>query len=260
MERWRVIVDDRSTAPWNMAVDEALFRSFGPEDFPILRIYRWEPALSFGRFSPVRKLLDLPLIKRKKISYARRITGGGVLVHGGDISYSLIVPASLTRELGVKGSYRHLCRFLIRFYERLGLEAVFAAQAGLREQRSDICLAGHESYDIVVDGIKIGGNAQRHGREAMLQHGSIPIRIEQDTFEPLFLEESGLAHAASLQNLGIGLSEEVLISTLKEAFCETFDAAVVEEGLRPCEETAARALYAGKYMKESWNIDAREPL
>ncbi|WP_201353473.1 lipoate--protein ligase family protein [Hydrogenimonas urashimensis] len=252
---------DRETlsAPWNMAVDEALLRSFKSGDLPVLRIYRWKRALSFGRFSRIEDLIEMGLLQQKRLSYARRITGGGILVHGGDISYALIVPASFSKELGVKGCYRHLCRFLIEFYERLGLSAAFAAEAGVPESGSGICLAGHEAYDIVIDGMKIGGNAQRHGREAMLQHGSIPLWYEGEFFKPLFLKESGLDETASLRKSGITLGVESLMEKLIETFAATFDARLLTGGLTKREETAARELYARKYSQESWNLHANEP-
>jgi lipoate-protein ligase A len=256
MDRWRLIDTGLGSPEWNMAVDEAILYGFQKNDLPILRLYRWKPSLSFGRFSKPAESVDLPLLKAYGIPYVRRITGGGVLVHGGDLSYALILPRTLAKERGVKESYRRLCGFLLRLYEALGCRAGFACESQIRQKRSNICLAGNEAYDIVIGGRKIGGNAQRHIRKAMLQHGSIPIRMEKEFFEPLFLEESGLKRAATLRELGIDVGYEALARLLVETFRETYDVDLVTGGLDRHEACRARELLERKYGTQKWNIYA----
>ncbi len=70
-----------------MALDEALLETCAR---PVLRIYRWDgPAVSFGysqSLAEVRRAFpELPLV--------RRWTGGGIVEHGRDWTFSLIVPA-----------------------------------------------------------------------------------------------------------------------------------------------------------------------
>ena len=56
---------------------------------PLLRVYRWErPAVSFGyfeRWEPVRE-------KYPEREAVRRWTGGGVVLHGEDFTYSMLIP------------------------------------------------------------------------------------------------------------------------------------------------------------------------
>ena len=241
-----------------MAVDEALLRSFRKDDLPILRLYGWEPSLSLGRFSNVRKCVDLAKLKRENLPCVRRMTGGGVLVHGGDLSYTLILPRESLEHKGVKESYCYLCGFLIRLYEKLGQNATFACDTELETGHSDICLAGNEAYDIVIKGSKMGGNAQRYSRDLLFQHGSIPIQLDEARFEPFFLEESGLEHAATLERLGTPIARERLSELLIESFCEIFDVNTVVDNLHSSEEQYARELLADKYSQEKWNIDAKQ--
>jgi len=238
-----------------MAVDEALFNEHKEDDFPIIRIYSWENALSFGRFQKVGKSVDLEKLEKEKFSYVRRMTGGGVLAHGGDLSYSLSLPRPFIKDRSVKESYGYLCGFLIRLYEKLGLNAGFAHCP--KGRSSNICLAGNEVYDIMIDGRKMGGNAQRHTKKALFQHGTIPISFDEERLKPLFLEDSGLERAATLQRVGITLTHEELSSLLIEAFCETFNAGIVSGTLSPKEEQRTEELLKQKYAKEEWNIDAR---
>jgi len=241
-----------------MAVDEALLRSFGKDDHPILRLYGWEPSLSVGRFSNVSKCVDLAKLKRENLPYVRRMTGGGVLVHGRDLSYTVIMSRESLEHKGVKESYRYLCRFLIRLYEKLGQNALFVCDAQLEVGHSDICLAGNEAYDIVIKGRKIGGNAQRYSNNLLFQHGSIPIHLDIVRFEPFFLEDSGLERAATLERLGSPVTREQLSELLIESFRETFDVNVKADNLHPSEEKCARELLADKYSQERWNIDAKQ--
>ncbi len=259
MLEWRYIENSSGSAAWNMAVDEALLRSFKEDDRPILRLYQWEePTLSFGRFSYPKEMIEWDWLQKKKIPYVRRVTGGGILVHGGDISYSLIVPRSFVKNRGVKESYRYLCGFLIRLYKILGIDAAFACDLKVTEKHSDICLAGTEAYDILTSGRKIGGNAQRHTRQALLQHGTVPLILTRELFEMLFLENSGLAEAATLEDLGIDISYHTLTESLKEAFKDTFDATLYCEGLRKDELSLAQTLLDDKYTREAWNVHAED--
>lgn len=253
---WRLIDTGTGTAHWNMAVDEALLEGFREGDLPILRLYGWKPALSLGRFSNIDKSVDRDRLEKDELPYVRRMTGGGVLVHGGDLSYALILPRE--KERGVKESYRYLCRFLICLYEKLGQSARFAHDLQLEGERSDICLAGNEAYDIVIDGRKIGGNAQRHTRHALFQHGSVPMSVDEPRFRPLFLGESGLEGAATLQRLGCSVAYEELAALVREVFMETFDVNVVPETLRLPEEQRARELLECKYSQQRWNLHAEQ--
>lgn len=253
-KRWRIIDTKTGTAPWNMAVDEALLSQYNESGFPILRLYGWHNALSIGRFCKLGEDIDVQSAAHKKIALVRRLSGGGILAHGNALSYSLIFPRSFAGERSVKENYRFLCRFLICFYKKIGLKAEFACETDIQSRPSNVCLAGREPYDLTIEGKKMGGNAQRYAKHAFLQHGSIPIGIDETLFEDLFFEESGLSKAATLQKFGIALSYEELSKMLIEAFCETFDVAIVPDLLSVSEEQTAKELLENKYTQEDWNL------
>ena len=115
-------------------------------------------------------------IQEYKHNFSKRMTGGGVLFHGHDISYSLIIPNSFMKELSVKQSYEKICTFLLEFYKELDLNVMYAKDdMNTILSKSAFCQVGFEAYDILANGKKIGGNAQRRAKKAIFQHGSIPL-------------------------------------------------------------------------------------
>lgn len=253
---WRLLDSGIKTAQSNMAIDEALLTCFKEGDMPIIRLYGWENALSFGRYSTFSKSLNSHKIQFENIPCIRRMSGGGILVHGGDLSYTLIIPRDWLKGAGVKESYHYLCGFLISLYKKLGYQADFASDLQLGEIRSDICLAGREAYDIVIKEKKIGGNAQRYTRHALFQHGSIPMHINESVFKSLFIEDAGLDKTTTLEKLGTVMSYEELSKLLQESFCETFNVKLVSDSLSITEEGHAKQLQNDKYSQEGWNLNA----
>lgn len=256
-KRWRFIDTGLASAEWNMAVDEALFKNYKESDLPIIRFYGWQKALSVGRFSTTKNSIDLEKLNENKIACARRLSGGGILVHDDDLSYTIIIPRTFLEDKSVKESYFYLCLFLMNLYKELGLNREFAYESGLQSGRSNICLAGCEDYDIVIDGKKMGGNAQRYSKNVLFQHGSIPISIDKIVFESLFLQESGLKNAATLQELGVFVSYEMLSKMVIESFCKTFEADIEIDTLSANEEQSAKELMQNKYTQKGWNIYAK---
>jgi len=244
-KRWRLITTGICNAPWNMAVDEMLFESC--TDTPILRLYGWNPSLSIGRYTKI----DTPF---SEIGLVRRISGGGILLHGNDLSYTLVIPRKLIQIEGVKECYRYLSRFIHHVYERLSLESSFASEQDYAAVQSDICMAGKEAYDIVVRGLKLGGHAQRHTRDIIYQHGSIPISFDDALSLKLFGIDSSGFGITSLLHQGCEIDYERLEDIVKHVFCETFDIVLYEEGLTLREENRAGELYENKYLNERWNL------
>ena len=106
-----------------MAIDESLLKNFNEGDLPILRLYRWdENSATIGISQDVKQYSHI--VKNNNI--AKRITGGGVLFHGHDISYSLVIPSSYLENLSIKKSYEYICGFILEFYKTLGLRVSFA--------------------------------------------------------------------------------------------------------------------------------------
>ena len=166
-----------------MALDAKIFSGYLEDGVAVLRLYSWQaPSITYGISQQPENEIDLQRCASEGVQIAQRMTGGGVLFHQDEITYSLACgKADIGEDKRVFVAYRQICAFLIYFYESLGLKPFFALQLeDFRDKCAshELCSASREKYDIVISGKKIGGNAQKRKREAIFQHGSIPFSID----------------------------------------------------------------------------------
>ncbi|HEX9079035.1 MAG TPA: lipoate--protein ligase family protein [Desulfuromonadaceae bacterium] len=264
---WRLIVTPPLPGAENMAIDEALLRSFDPAtSLPVLRLYGWEPAaLSLGRFQKGGEVLDLERCRRDAVPIVRRITGGGVIFHADELTYSIVCsPEQIPPASSVKDSFRVLTGFLLAFYRELGLTAAYAvdmlSDAARLGERTPFCFAGRESFDILLGGGKIGGNAQRRQKGLVFQHGSIPL-VNRAMTGLSYMRDKEPAHArgvTSLAECGIATDCDRLRHLLAAAFAAHFGTELLADALTEGEREAAGMLLARKYSTESWNLEGVE--
>jgi lipoate-protein ligase A len=153
-------------APLNMAIDEALLQCAA---MPTLRIYEWkERALSLGYFS--RYAEAEPVAAGREM--VRRWTGGGLVEHGEDITYTLIVPrdTAFFQHTPLE-SYRLTHEAVAEWLRASGIPVRVAPTSA--EESSGACFAAHVRYDIVSGNRKLAGAAQRRTRWGLLHQGSI---------------------------------------------------------------------------------------
>lgn len=209
---WRLFQDGAGDAAWNMSVDEALLLE-APDAPPALRLYGWrEPSVSLGLRQVEPAWLDR--CKALGVPVVRRVTGGGAVLHAGDLTYSVVSPLAapeLPRDL--RGSYEWIRARLIRGLELAGLAAE-RSRAEPGADRLELCFAGATGYEVELDGEKLVGSAQRRGARAFLQHGS--IRLSDDTV--LYRALTGAAPRAPKP---AELDPEALRLALAASFAET---------------------------------------
>lgn len=269
---WRLIATGSLSGAENMAVDEALLNTFNPQSsLPVLRLYGWTPpALSLGRFQKACDVLDLQLCRTHNIHLVRRITGGGVIYHADELTYSIICsPDQIPPASSVKDTFRVLTGFLLELYKKLGLEARYACEATgngfVLGERTPFCFAGREAFDIIVCGRKIGGNAQRRLKGRIFQHGSIPVINRAGIGLSYMLErdQSLIAGTAGIIDCYGGISDStlfdppyaVLLEHLKESFRAGFNVDLLEDSLSPAEQLLAAELLETRYLKDEWNLE-----
>jgi lipoate-protein ligase A len=149
-----------------MAIDEALLAVIPG---PVLRVYHWEkPSVSFGyfeRWAPIHAAFPA----RDPV---RRWTGGGVVLHGEDFTYSLLIPGALGVDWGAPaGSYGVIHGALCAALADAGIAAEPAATTA--EKVSQACFENPVLYDVLVEGRKVAGAAQRRTRAGLIHQGSV---------------------------------------------------------------------------------------
>ena len=160
----------------NMAIDEALLET---AKVPSIRFYRWNsPALSFGYFG---KFADVANYAPRR-DLVRRWTGGGIVFHGDDLTYSIVIPAndpafSESSMLIYEKIHCALRSALLANGERAELAPVAGvvdAGAAIID-RGYSCFANPVRADVMVNGRKVAGAAQRRTRGGLLHQGSIQL-------------------------------------------------------------------------------------
>jgi lipoate-protein ligase A len=151
----------------NMALDEALLeRATGP----ILRVYRWaEPSVSIGYSQDLTALRgDLP-----GWPIVRRWTGGGVVLHDTDSTYSLIIPSSDPwSQTRPSECYREVHHSLALSLRGAGHGACRLATE--EDQKTGaVCFQSPAVHDVVRLGEKVAGAGQRRSRLGLLHQGSV---------------------------------------------------------------------------------------
>ncbi len=163
-----LVYDDSEprAAVLNMAVDEALLESAVA---PTLRFYRWRcPALSFGYFGAYADVAD----QHENREIVRRWTGGGVVPHGADLTYSVIIPARHPFfGLSSLKIYSALHQAISGALNAIGVEAALADSVS--PKISENCFANPVRADVISQGRKIAGAAHRRTRAGLLHQGSI---------------------------------------------------------------------------------------
>jgi len=216
MTSWRLLTHGAGSPARNMAVDEALLRLVNE---PVLRIYEWDvPAVSLGYFQPAALAGERPFV--------RRYTGGGLVDHAHDVTYTIVLPrAHPWMEMSAPESYCHIHRGVQAALAACGIVSELTPAA--HDVESDACFAKPVKFDIVAPTGKLSGAAQRRTREGLLHQGSILLP------DPA-------------RNAG-----------LRASFAKAL-AARLELGVEPGELTAAESARAAelereRYSTEAWN-------
>ena len=185
LECW-VLPHERAPGAHNMAKDEAIldFVSSHP-DQAVFRTYEWaEPTLSLGYFQSIRSAEAEA--RWNGIPIVRRMTGGGALWHDAELTYALILPRSHSLFGNTIGLYEWVHDAIGRVLSNHGVEASRRGSvppSPLDESKPFLCFCDRDPNDIISQGHKIVGSAQRRRSGAILQHGSILIRCSERTPE-----------------------------------------------------------------------------
>ena len=168
-ETWLLLQSGVCAPDCNMALDEALLECSPQIGKPVLRFYGWtEQAGSFGysqRFSELERVTHLrPLV--------RRPTGGGLVPHDSDWTYSLAFPPNhFWYSLKAVESYQKVHEWIRDAFQKMNVATELAPHA--KKEILGQCFVGAEKSDVLWRGRKIAGAAQRRTKSGLLIQGSV---------------------------------------------------------------------------------------
>ena len=216
-----IVIDDPTPrpGPLNMAIDEILLSRAQPA---VLRFYRWnKPAISFGYFVTFAEAC----VTAGDRMMVRRWTGGGIVPHGHDLTYSIIVSASdpiysIPSKSIYENVHRALCSALMATNDDGPLSTVAAlyerrteADSAVIDRRYNDCFANPVHADVMVDGRKVAGAAQRKTRSGLLHQGSIQRENLNGEFITIFSNLLSNQFVISEIELDILVASEELATT-----------------------------------------------
>jgi lipoate-protein ligase A len=233
---WRLVFTGPADGYVNMAIDEATVILVAERRVPpTVRIYSWaEPCYTIGYLQRISQLK--PALRRQpECKCVRRLTGGRAFLHGGDLSYSLIVSlADTLLPANVMASYERISSGVIEGLRLLGIDARYAAPT-----------------EVQIDGRTIATAAQARRQGVLLHQGTIALRpcvLDAEQVLPgqaltpvsdmvggeIDIEDGARALGMGLKRaLGVDLSPSILFAK---------------------EKRLARQLWREKYMRPEWNL------
>lgn len=251
--KWRIIIDFPKDGYRNMAIDEALVLSVKKKGNPTLRLYSWlEESISFGYNQRIREILDIEKCLKEGILFVRRPTGGGIVLHSVDFTYSISVPVGFFKD--IKEGYLFIQGIIKEFFNSIGIEVTLFTEIRKPNLRG-ICLSEPNFSDIVVEGRKICGLAVRKVREGVLYQGYMLLYHPGNSIRCI-LDKEGKDkirnNSVSLVDLINDFSVEDVINRMVNLFTQKCNAVIGK--LDEVEDELATTLEVEKYSTEEWNF------
>jgi len=245
----------------------------GEDGGPTIRVYGWRPpAVSIGYSQNLLGAVNVRKCARLGIPLVRRLTGGRAVLHSQEVTYSVIATgAQLGAGRSILQVYMRIGPCLVAALKHLSVDAKLSRstrRSGAQKAASghNPCFSSAGRYEVLVDGCKIVGSAQRWLGEVVLQHGSLLTGDGHADIARLLpggsaAEEEKAARELSAKTVSLGalLSRQVSHAEVAGAFfhgfSETLRSPLKKERLRPQEAALAHRLVRERYGCQEWTLN-----
>ena len=176
-ESWRLFPTLSAPMPLQMTLDRLLFEKHRSEiQPPLFRFfYSSAPWVSVGYAAEKKSGYSLAASGHKLdgVPVCRRITGGGTVVHGQDLIFSIFARRQDCPDKfdSVETSYRHIHEAVRRGFAKLGQEADFYKKEESLSGRD--CFIFPVCTDLKISGRKVAGGAQKRSEDVFLHQESV---------------------------------------------------------------------------------------
>lgn len=262
-KEWQLILDKKPLpGSWNMAVDDFLFRSLGEEPQTYLRFYRWKrPTASLGYSQRVSKVIDVEYCQKNGIDIVRRMTGGKLVLHHKEVTYSLCSSDSEVFTPMLMDSYRLISEALMRGFEKMGLKPCLADAPPDSYVKGTLpCFSYPARDEIEVKGKKIVGSAQKRTGSKFIQHGSIPLEEDEGLLESVSALEKNKSKVRMIslsQALGSKVLFDWAVERLISGIYEFFKVDLVPKVFSADERKIISNIQVERYASIDWTFGKR---
>lgn len=197
--QWEILDTGIGSAEKNMEIDARLLDGLG--DTPILHFYEWEKdSATYGHFLKPQEFLDLEKAQKKGLTLAKRPTGGGMVFHLWDLAFSVLVPSGVSFfSLNTLENYAFVNQAVlaaVKNYWKLACHLILEDAPAMDASCSRFCMARPTKYDVIYEGKKIAGAAQRRRKQGYLHQGTIALVLpEKEYLEEILLPGSRIFEA-----------------------------------------------------------------
>ena len=242
-KRFGVVPYDEYDAALNMAIDEILYDSYKKNTDATfggyLRFYGFvQPSITCGYFQNMQAVETL--CAGRNYDRTRRMTGGGLVVHEGGLTVSVVTHRTLNEHCATADTFYKMFHLaLFKAFASIGLECTLytdPGSTGPRQSSGDNqvsqCFTAPVPYDLMYQGAKIAGRAQKRSRGFMVHQGSIE-------WQQTPLKENPVKQR---------LLQQMIMKHFEDIFeCRT-EPALLDDTLMSC----ARECAAIKYSTDEW--------
>jgi lipoate-protein ligase A len=263
-KEWKLIVDKIPLkGSLNMAVDEYLLHSLEEDSQTYLRFYQWEkPTVSLGYSQNVEEVTNLDYCRENSIDVVRRITGGKLVLHHREITYSVCSSDNITFPPSLSGSYRLISEALMNGLKKMGIDSYLASEAPASYAKGNLpCFSYPARNEIEVDGKKIVGSAQKRLGARFIQHGSIPVEDNGDLLELVSSLKGGegkVRMTCLSEVLDRKVSFDWAVECLGEGFSEYFGIKMEPKKFKTTEMEKISELQRNRYENKDWTFHGKE--
>ncbi len=179
---WEILDTGVRSAVVNMQIDSDLLDNIGERQTPLIHFYEWEgDSATYGYFVKPESLLDLGVAEERSLVLARRSTGGGIVFHLWDMAFSVLVPSHCAEfSMNTLDNYAFVNGAVLgaveQFFEKKEELSLIPEDALSKDMHCKyFCMAKPTKYDVMWQGRKIAGAAQRKTRGGFLHQGTISL-------------------------------------------------------------------------------------
>jgi lipoate-protein ligase A len=246
----------------NMATDETLLLSaLAGIGGCALRFYQWRPwSLSFGYAQNIDRIIFPQALEAHDIGAVRRNSGGKMVFHADEITFSGCVSLGLIREKAALATTiaQVLSEVMAPFVRTLvegGLPARFGRAEHSGAPTNAHCYSASAGHAVFLDDRKLIGTAALLKHDWLSFHGSIPLSVHHPP--PDIFREAGqsrpLLAVAALRDFLTPPALEALPEIIARQFGRHFGLPLIPGKLLECEQQAIDLLVCQKYQNLFWN-------